>query len=368
MAIVRAIVQLARGRLGVQSSKNGSTFWLEFRYPLALPSEVEEQEPPVTPMTITSAPSSRPVRPPVKPFQNGTSSWSQYSGARAEPESISQVVTPNITEPDAPFSHLNASLGLGKSPSTSAMTTTSSGGQARPATTESRQVSIATSGGPSIGGASHPGGIDISNPLGSEQWQPAGAVERSLLPSMAVTSATPTSGTSQLSASGVIGGSKQAAAGSPSPPLQQGSSEQPPKAVTADSSSSVPSVASQPTPLSPPGEEAFTPLTREALRTMGGPESQTRLPAVSESEAPHASAGQEPANSTSGQQPASIQAAAAIAAEQPLKVLVVDDDALTRRLMTRMLTKLGCSVEEVEDGQMVLDVVLGLAGNPPRFL
>ncbi|EJU04543.1 hypothetical protein DACRYDRAFT_113942 [Dacryopinax primogenitus] len=52
----------------------------------------------------------------------------------------------------------------------------------------------------------------------------------------------------------------------------------------------------------------------------------------------------------------------------PLRVLVVDDDTLTRTLMTRMLSRLGCVVETAEDGQEALDVLLGSpeANRPPQ--
>lgn len=59
--------------------------------------------------------------------------------------------------------------------------------------------------------------------------------------------------------------------------------------------------------------------------------------------------------------------------EPPLRVLVVDDDSLTRTLMTRMLTRLGCVVETASDGQEALDVLLGGAspdnplGRQPQF-
>ncbi|BGP07684.1 hypothetical protein JCM10049v2_003524 [Rhodotorula toruloides] len=45
-------------------------------------------------------------------------------------------------------------------------------------------------------------------------------------------------------------------------------------------------------------------------------------------------------------------------ADGPLKVLVVDDDALTRRLMSRMMMRLGCEVETAENGQIALDMIL----------
>ncbi|KAG8876393.1 hypothetical protein FRB98_007321, partial [Tulasnella sp. 332] len=55
--------------------------------------------------------------------------------------------------------------------------------------------------------------------------------------------------------------------------------------------------------------------------------------------------------------------------DPPLKVLVVDDDPLTRTLMTRMLTRLGCQVETAENGQLALDILLGddTADRPPKL-
>lgn len=43
----------------------------------------------------------------------------------------------------------------------------------------------------------------------------------------------------------------------------------------------------------------------------------------------------------------------------PLNVLVVDDDPLTRKLMSRMLARNGCNVETAENGQMALELVTG---------
>jgi osomolarity two-component system, sensor histidine kinase SLN1 len=42
-----------------------------------------------------------------------------------------------------------------------------------------------------------------------------------------------------------------------------------------------------------------------------------------------------------------------------LQVLVVDDDPLTRMLMSRMLTRLGCHVSTAENGDIALDMLLG---------
>ena len=49
--------------------------------------------------------------------------------------------------------------------------------------------------------------------------------------------------------------------------------------------------------------------------------------------------------------------------EKKLRVLVVDDDALTRKLMIRLLTRLGCIVEAAENGKIALEKILG--GNVP---
>jgi osomolarity two-component system sensor histidine kinase SLN1 len=43
---------------------------------------------------------------------------------------------------------------------------------------------------------------------------------------------------------------------------------------------------------------------------------------------------------------------------QGLRVLVVDDDALTRTMMSRMLTRLGCTVSTAENGEIALEMVL----------
>jgi len=42
-----------------------------------------------------------------------------------------------------------------------------------------------------------------------------------------------------------------------------------------------------------------------------------------------------------------------------MEVLVVDDDPLTRTLMKRMLTRMGCTVSTAENGEMALEMILG---------
>lgn len=49
--------------------------------------------------------------------------------------------------------------------------------------------------------------------------------------------------------------------------------------------------------------------------------------------------------------------------DPPLSVLVVDDDGLTRKLMTRMLTRLGCTVETADNGKTAYDLAMR-APNP----
>jgi osomolarity two-component system, sensor histidine kinase SLN1 len=47
---------------------------------------------------------------------------------------------------------------------------------------------------------------------------------------------------------------------------------------------------------------------------------------------------------------------------QGLNVLVVDDDPLTRTLMTRILTRIGCKVTTAENGEAAIDLILGCKG------
>jgi osomolarity two-component system, sensor histidine kinase SLN1 len=45
--------------------------------------------------------------------------------------------------------------------------------------------------------------------------------------------------------------------------------------------------------------------------------------------------------------------------EPGVEVLVVDDDSLTRTLMKRLLTRLGCKVSTAENGEVALEMILG---------
>ncbi|TDL26135.1 hypothetical protein BD410DRAFT_784176 [Rickenella mellea] len=50
------------------------------------------------------------------------------------------------------------------------------------------------------------------------------------------------------------------------------------------------------------------------------------------------------------------------AIREPLRVLVVDDDSLTRKLMKRMLTRLGCLVSTAENGAVALELIFNTQG------
>ena len=45
--------------------------------------------------------------------------------------------------------------------------------------------------------------------------------------------------------------------------------------------------------------------------------------------------------------------------DPPIIVLVVDDDRLTRTVMSRMLTRLGCTVSTAENGEIALELIMG---------
>jgi osomolarity two-component system, sensor histidine kinase SLN1 len=65
-------------------------------------------------------------------------------------------------------------------------------------------------------------------------------------------------------------------------------------------------------------------------------------------------------STVAGQSPGHSSPPASPGYEHGIKVLVVDDDPLTRKLMTRMLTRIGCRVSTAENGEMALEMILGL--------
>ena len=63
-----------------------------------------------------------------------------------------------------------------------------------------------------------------------------------------------------------------------------------------------------------------------------------------------------------------ISESPSLPAKHPLTVLVVDDDQLTRKLMTRMLNRLGCVVTTAEHGAAALEMLLGFTYTPSETL
>lgn len=68
-----------------------------------------------------------------------------------------------------------------------------------------------------------------------------------------------------------------------------------------------------------------------------------------------------PSATTTGTLPSQCGSSAAAGPseqETRLNVLVVDDDPLTRKLMSRMLARIGCKVTTAENGEIALDLIL----------
>ncbi|ETW78710.1 sensor histidine kinase-like protein [Heterobasidion irregulare TC 32-1] len=80
------------------------------------------------------------------------------------------------------------------------------------------------------------------------------------------------------------------------------------------------------------------------------------------------SSGADPDGSTAANTPAHAQPTPPSPDAVPpgLQVLVVDDDTLTRTLMSRMLSRLGCQVATAENGEVALDMIMGPAAARAR--
>ena len=387
LAIVRAIVQLAQGRLGVKSSSNGSTFWMEFRYPFATQAEVLGMLDPPTPMS--HGPSElKPVRPRIKPYKDGESSYSAYSETRRAATTASNPATP-FAERDRAFS-LGAPEPLHRQ--VTDRLTSGNSAERKLVRESSRQASIGSASNVSAMGATQaapPGGLDLASPFTSENWTPPGVIDRAILPAMNITAPTPPSNGSTTNPALFRTSSRQRTPEA-SPPLPAApSTAAQPSAVpaatvsplqgqgrTSSGSTTASSVRLNTSGMpfaSPAGEEAFTPSTRTDLRKFG---SMSSTPVDERPQT--ASSGVALAGVAEGDERPSPRSSAAPLPilEQPvapinpdagkLKALVVDDDPLTRKLMGRMLTRMGCVVEEAENGQMCLDILLGKNGSEPR--
>ncbi|KAI0923514.1 hypothetical protein AcV5_009035 [Taiwanofungus camphoratus] len=94
--------------------------------------------------------------------------------------------------------------------------------------------------------------------------------------------------------------------------------------------------------------------------------SETVRPRLSELPKPQTFTLEPPVSPATSSATSSTQAGTATSSSVPdgsLNVLVVDDDPLTRLLMSRMLTRIGCRVTTAENGEAALDLILG---NGPR--
>ncbi|KAG8908472.1 hypothetical protein FRC00_011193 [Tulasnella sp. 408] len=153
----------------------------------------------------------------------------------------------------------------------------------------------------------------------------------------------------------------------------------PPDSVAEGSSSGMESVASsgttaRPTRVAmPPPQFSFNSITAtsgslEQTSSPFAPGFSPGMPSVAESEHLDSSASAlKPPEATEPQKPKPPPSSASIASgDPPLEVLVVDDDAMTRKLMARMLTRNGCVVETAENGKEALDKVVQ-AKNPFTF-
>ncbi|KAK4056812.1 hypothetical protein OIO90_002061 [Microbotryomycetes sp. JL221] len=116
-------------------------------------------------------------------------------------------------------------------------------------------------------------------------------------------------------------------------------------------------------PLSPP--PSFMAL--EGGQPLGPPEPSPPAPPLPDMIEPHRPTNQHTLSSSSAPPalppPPPVKTSKALEFDDgPLRVLVVDDDALTRRLMGRMLERLGCLVSTAENGAIALDMLLSGSG------
>ncbi|KZT07233.1 uncharacterized protein LAESUDRAFT_742984 [Laetiporus sulphureus 93-53] len=108
-----------------------------------------------------------------------------------------------------------------------------------------------------------------------------------------------------------------------------------------------------PTALEPPllSKDSSSATTRPRLSQLLGPQASSLNPPPS------------PAPSSAASFTGAGAAGSSAEQEAPLKVLVVDDDPLTRLLMSRMLTRIGCKVATAENGEIALEMILGTEQN-----
>jgi osomolarity two-component system sensor histidine kinase SLN1 len=72
-----------------------------------------------------------------------------------------------------------------------------------------------------------------------------------------------------------------------------------------------------------------------------------------------------PTSSTGISQSAHSRSSSELGFEPGMEVLVIDDDSITRTLMTRLLNRLGCNVSTAENGEVALEMILGVPSMTP---
>lgn len=145
------------------------------------------------------------------------------------------------------------------------------------------------------------------------------------------------------------------------PPAEEDAPPQPlptrPTAATPDSAQSEVTIKSEPmrpTFVPIPERRSFLPDAHPTTSTTlsGGSSQQSPTTALSNFDATYTRSS--PASSSPS-----------VNIDPGLNVLVVDDDPLTRTLMKRILSRLGCNVTTAENGEIALELILGTNGATP---
>ncbi|GAA5968789.1 hypothetical protein JCM11641_000734 [Rhodosporidiobolus odoratus] len=115
---------------------------------------------------------------------------------------------------------------------------------------------------------------------------------------------------------------------------------------------------SHPFALAPP-----RPDNRSHISSASAPAEVTVPPHLTTPSSPVVSASRTSSRINVTPKPDASNSTALVFPDGPLRVLVVDDDTLTRRLMSRMMQRLGCTTSTAENGKIALDLLL--APPPP---
>lgn len=130
-----------------------------------------------------------------------------------------------------------------------------------------------------------------------------------------------------------------------------------------------PSTGTDPTPAGPTEEASPTRSSRELPTMPAQTVEPTARPNYVQLPAPQDFSQHGFPNPSPGSSSTLVQMQATPGFEHGIKVLVVDDDPLTRKLMSRMLTRIGCRVSTAENGEIALEMIMGIGtritGNTP---